>query len=113
VSLPDAAAIRPSLPGRAWLALPDGRVLPVQVPRVGGRMASSATARANVTAEDWRRLGDALPPRGAGLAGTGAVPVAPGAPTDLALLVESAQRAAAAKAQLPGQGQGQTTAHTA
>ncbi|MBR7835819.1 FHA domain-containing protein [Actinospica durhamensis] len=113
VSLPDAAAIRPSLPGRAWLALPDGRVLPVQVPRVGGRMASSATARANVTAEDWRRLGDALPPRGAGLAGTGAVPVAPGAPTDLALLVESAQRAAAAKAQLPGQGQGQTTARTA
>ena len=113
VSLPDAAAIRPSLPGRAWLALPDGRVLPVQVPRVGGRMASSATARANVTAEDWRRLGDALPPRGAGLSGTGAVPVAPGAPTDLALLVESAQRAAAAKAQLPGQGQGQTTAHTA
>ena len=105
VSLPDAAAIRPSLPGRAWLALPDGRVLPVQVPRVGGRMASSATARANVIAEDWRRLGDALPPRGAGLSGTGTLPVAPGAPTDLALLVESAQRAAAAKTQPPGQGQ--------
>lgn len=99
VSLPDAAAIRPSLPGRAWLALPDGRVLPVQVPRVGGRMASSATARASVTAEDWRTLGDPLPPRGAGLAGTGAhQSVSPGAPTDLALLVESAQRAAAAKA---------------
>jgi len=99
VSLPDAAAIRPSLPGRAWLALPDGRVLPVQVPRVGGRMASSATARASVTAEDWRKLGDPLPPRGAGAAGTGThQSVSPGAPTDLALLVESAQRAAAAKA---------------
>jgi S-DNA-T family DNA segregation ATPase FtsK/SpoIIIE len=98
VSLPDAAAIRPSLPGRAWLALPDGRVLPVQVPRVGGRMASSATARANVTAEDWRKLGDPLPPRGASTAGTGAhQTVSPGAPTDLALLVESAQRAAATK----------------
>jgi S-DNA-T family DNA segregation ATPase FtsK/SpoIIIE len=97
VSLPDAAAIRPSLPGRAWLAVPDGRVLPVQVPRVSGRMASSATARASVTAEDWRTLGDPLPPRGAGPAGTGTQSVAPGAPTDLALLVESAQRAAAAK----------------
>lgn len=105
VSLPDAAAIRPSLPGRAWLALPDGRVLPVQVPRVGGRMASSATARASVTVEDWRRLGDPLPPRGVGLAGTGTQPVAPGAPTDLALLVESAQRAAAVEAQTPVPGQ--------
>jgi hypothetical protein len=106
VSLPDAAAIRPSLPGRAWLALPDGRVLPVQVPRVGGRMASSATARASVTPEDWRRLGDPLPPRGAGLSGTGTQPVAPGAPTDLALLVESAQRAAAVEAHgsVPPQG---------
>lgn len=94
VSLPDAAAIRPSLPGRGWLALPDGRVLPVQVPRVSGRMASSATARAHVAADDWRRLGDALPTRSPG--GTGALPVQPGMPTDLALLVESAQRAALA-----------------
>jgi S-DNA-T family DNA segregation ATPase FtsK/SpoIIIE len=109
VSLPDAAAIRPSLPGRGWLALPDGRVLPVQVPRVSGRMASSATARAGVTAEDWRKLGDPLPPRGAGLSGTGTQPVAPGAPTDLALLVESAQRAAAVEAQ----GQAQTSVRTA
>ena len=94
VSLPDAAAIRPSLPGRGWLALPDGRVLPVQVPRVSGRMASSATARAHVAADDWRRLGDGLPSRT--LAGTGSLPVQPGMPTDLALLVESAQRAALA-----------------
>ena len=95
VSLPDAAAIRPSLPGRAWLALPDGRVLPVQVPRVNGRMASSATARASVATDDWRRLGDALPSRT--LTGTGSLPVQPGMPTDLALLVESAQRAALAR----------------
>jgi S-DNA-T family DNA segregation ATPase FtsK/SpoIIIE len=95
VSLPDAAAIRPSLPGRGWLALPDGRVLPVQVPRVSGRMASSATARAHVAADDWRRLGDGLPSRT--LAGTGSLPVQPGTPTDLALLVESAQRAALAR----------------
>jgi S-DNA-T family DNA segregation ATPase FtsK/SpoIIIE len=95
VSIPDAAAIRPSLPGRAWLALPDGRVLPVQVPRVSGRMASSATARAHVAADDWRRLGDPLPTRT--LSGTGSVPVQPGMPTDLALLVESAARAALAR----------------
>jgi S-DNA-T family DNA segregation ATPase FtsK/SpoIIIE len=95
VSLPDAAAIRPSLPGRGWLALPDGRVLPVQVPRVSGRMASSATARAHVVADDWRKLGDGLPSRT--LNGTGSLPVQPGTPTDLALLVESAQRAALAR----------------
>jgi pSer/pThr/pTyr-binding forkhead associated (FHA) protein len=94
VALPDAAAIRPSLPGRGWLALPDGRVLPVQVPRVSGRMASSATARANVAVDDWRRLGDQLPNRS--LSGTGSVPLQPGTPTDLALLVESAGRAALA-----------------
>jgi S-DNA-T family DNA segregation ATPase FtsK/SpoIIIE len=94
VSLPDAAAIRPSLPGRGWLALPDGRVLPVQVPRVSGRMASSATARASVAVDDWRRLGDQLPNRS--LSGTGSVPLQPGTPTDLALLVESAGRAALA-----------------
>jgi hypothetical protein len=95
VSLPDAAAIRPSLPGRGWLALPDGRVLPVQVPRVSGRMASSATARAHVAVDDWRRLGDPLPNRG--LNGTGSLPLQPGTPTDLALLVESADRAALAE----------------
>ncbi len=97
VSLPDAAAIRPSLPGRGWLALPDGRVLPVQVPRVSGRMASSATARASVAVDDWRKLGDPLPARGVGLTATGSLPVLPGTPTDLALLVESAQRAALAR----------------
>ena len=97
VSLPDAAAIRPSLPGRGWLALPDGRVLPVQVPRVSGRMASSATARAHVAVDDWRRLGDQLANR-AGVSGTGSLPVQPGMPTDLALLVESAGRAALAGA---------------
>ena len=95
VTLPDAAAIRPSLPGRGWLALPDGRVLPVQVPRVSGRMASSATARANVAVDDWRRLGDQLANR-SGVSGTGSLPLQPGAPTDLALLVESAGRAALA-----------------
>jgi FHA domain/FtsK/SpoIIIE family len=99
VSLPDAAAIRPSLPGRGWLALPDGRVLPVQVPRVSGRMASSATARAHVAVDDWRRLGDQLPNRA--LAGTGSLPLQPGTPTDLALLVESAGRAALAPAASP------------
>ncbi|HWG27876.1 FHA domain-containing protein [Actinospica sp.] len=99
VSLPDAAAIRPSLPGRGWLALPDGRVLPVQVPRVSGRMASSATARAHVAVDDWRRLGDQLPNRGLG--GTGALPLQPGAPTDLALLIESAGRAAMARTPSP------------
>jgi S-DNA-T family DNA segregation ATPase FtsK/SpoIIIE len=95
VSLPDAAAIRPSLPGRGWLALPDGRVLPVQVPRVSGRMASSATARAHVAVDDWRRLGDQLATR-SGVSNTGSLPLHPGAPTDLALLVESAGRAALA-----------------
>jgi S-DNA-T family DNA segregation ATPase FtsK/SpoIIIE len=99
VSLPDAAAIRPSLPGRGWLALPDGRVLPVQVPRVSGRMASSATARAHVAVDDWRRLGDQLPNRGLG--GTGSLPLQPGAPTDLALLVDSAGRAAMARTPSP------------
>jgi pSer/pThr/pTyr-binding forkhead associated (FHA) protein len=97
VTLPDAAAIRPSLPGRGWLALPDGRVLPVQVPRVSGRMASSATARANVAVDDWRRLGDQLASRSS-VSGTGSLPLQPGAPTDLALLVESAGRAALAAA---------------
>ena len=97
VTLPDAAAIRPSLPGRGWLALPDGRVLPVQVPRVSGRMASSATARANVAVDDWRRLGDQLANRSS-VSGTGSLPLQPGAPTDLALLVESAGRAALAGA---------------
>lgn len=95
VSLPDAAAIRPSLPGRGWLALPDGRVLPVQSPRVSGRMASSSTSRAHVAMDDWRRLGDQLPNRAA-LSGTGSLPLQPGTPTDLALLVESAGRAALA-----------------
>ena len=74
--------------------LPDGRVLPVQVPRVSGRMASSATARAHVAVDDWRRLGDQLPNRA--LNGTGSLPLQPGTPTDLALLVESAARAALA-----------------
>ena len=97
VTLPDAAAIRPSLPGRGWLALPDGRVLPVQVPRVSGRMASSATARANVAVDDWRRLGDQLANRSS-VSSTGSLPLQPGAPTDLALLVESAGRAALAGA---------------
>jgi len=97
VSIPDAAAIRPSLPGRGWLALPDGRVLPVQVPRVSGRMASTATARAHVAVDDWRRLGDQLANR-AGVSSTGALPLQPGTPTDLALLVESAGRAALAGA---------------
>lgn len=97
VTLPDAAAIRPSQPGRGWLALPDGRVRPVQVPRVSGRMASSATARAHVAADDWRRLGDPLPSRT--LSATGSLPVQPGMPTDLALLVESTQRAALSRAE--------------
>ena len=97
VSIPDAAAIRPSLPGRGWLALPDGRVLPVQVPRVSGRMASTATARAHVAVDDWRRLGDQLANR-AGVSSTGSLPLQPGTPTDLALLVESAGRAALAGA---------------
>ena len=97
VSIPDAAAIRPSLPGRGWLALPDGRVLPVQVPRVSGRMASTATARAHVAVDDWRRLGDQLASR-AGVSSTGSLPLQPGTPTDLALLVESAGRAALAGA---------------
>jgi hypothetical protein len=57
-------------------------------------MASSATARAHVAVDDWRRLGDQLPNRA--LNATGSLPLQPGTPTDLALLVESAARAALA-----------------
>jgi hypothetical protein len=89
-SLPAASALRVDTPGRAHLALPDGRVLAIQAPRISGRMASSATARATVTQVSWAELGSAPPRRPADAAGG----AQPGGPTDLALFVETVRRAA-------------------
>jgi S-DNA-T family DNA segregation ATPase FtsK/SpoIIIE len=88
VSLPGAAAVRADTPGRARLALPDGRVLTIQAPRISGRMPSSATARASVVRTPWTQLGSPAPRRPA------QAPAARQGPTDLALFVETARRAA-------------------
>ncbi|HEV2638180.1 MAG TPA: FHA domain-containing protein [Actinocrinis sp.] len=95
ISLPLSAALRPDTPGRGHLALPDGRVLPVQRARISGRMASSAAARATVTRLPWAELGSPPVRRSAdgstapGASGT----VSPTGPTDLALLAETISRA--------------------
>jgi hypothetical protein len=91
VSLPVAASVRPDTPGRGHLALPDGRVLPVQAPRISGRMPSSASARAVVARLSWGELGSPRPRRGTDPGATGSQS---NAPTDLALFVETVRRAA-------------------
>jgi S-DNA-T family DNA segregation ATPase FtsK/SpoIIIE len=91
VSLPAAASIRADTPGRAQLALPDGRVLPIQTALISGRMPSSASSRASAARLPWTELGAPLPRR---LADGSPIGTAPGGPTDLALLVETARRAA-------------------
>lgn len=88
-SLPSAASLRDDTPGRAHLALPDGRVLAIQSPRIGGRMASSATARASVARAPWLESGAPIPRRPAEPAGG-----AQAGPTDLALFIETVRRAA-------------------
>lgn len=88
ISLPAAAAVRADTPGRGHLALPDGRVLAIQTPRVSGRMPSSATTRASVTRTPWTELGSPAPRRTMESAATRQ------GPTDLALFVETVRRAA-------------------
>jgi S-DNA-T family DNA segregation ATPase FtsK/SpoIIIE len=88
VSLPAAAAVRADTPGRGRLALPDGRVLAIQAPRISGRMPSSVTARASVVRTPWTELGSPPQRRAAEPA------AARQGPTDLALFVETARRAA-------------------
>lgn len=90
VSLPVAVSVRPDTPGRAHLALPDGRVLPIQVPLISGRMPSTASSRANVVRLPWTELGSPVPRRAADAPST----TQSGGPTDLALFVETALRAA-------------------
>lgn len=90
VSLPVAVSVRPDTPGRAHLALPDGRVLPIQIPLISGRMPSTASSRANVVQLPWTELGSPVPRRAAESTST----AQHGGPTDLALFVETARRAA-------------------
>jgi hypothetical protein len=71
-------------PGRGVVRLPDGTTRQVRGPRISGRMPSTATLRATVVRQDWRDLGDPLPRQAD----------APGGPTDIALLVGAARRAA-------------------
>lgn len=90
VSLPASAAVRADTPGRAHLALPDGRVLPIQAALISGRMPSSATSRAAAVRLPWSELGAPIPRRPAEASANGQ----PGGPTDLALFVETVRRAA-------------------
>ena len=90
VSLPVGVSVRPDTPGRAHLALPDGRVLPIQVPLISGRMPSTASSRATVVRLPWTELGSPVPRRAA----ESAAAAQSGGPTDLALFVETARRAA-------------------
>jgi hypothetical protein len=90
VSLPGAVSLRADTPGRGHLALPDGRVLPIQAPRIGGRMPSSASSRASVASIPWAELGAPVPRRSPDSSSGGM----PNGPTDLALFVETVRRAA-------------------
>lgn len=90
VSLPAAATVRADTPGRAHLALPDGRVLPIQAALISGRMPSSATSRASVVRVPWSELGAPVSRRPAESTASGLT----GGPTDLALFVETVRRAA-------------------
>jgi hypothetical protein len=102
ISLPLSAALRRDTPGRGHLALPDGRVLPVQRSRISGRMASSAAARAIVNRLSWADLGSPAVRRSlestAGGTSAGTTATAITGPTDLALLAETISRATARSA---------------
>lgn len=89
VSLPVAVSLRADTPGRAHLALPDGRVLAIQTPRISGRMPSSASSRASVAPIPWADLGAAVPRRSLEASSGGQL----SGPTDLALFVETVRRA--------------------
>jgi hypothetical protein len=89
VSLPVAVSLRADTPGRAHLALPDGRVLAIQTPRIGGRMPSSASSRASVARIPWTELGSPVPRRSLEASSGGQL----SGPTDLALFVETVRRA--------------------
>ena len=97
-SMPEAAGLRADTPGRAHLALPDGRVLAVQIGQISGRMPSSASARAAVLPMPWTGLGSQLARRTRETAGSGGGSAGgasgAGGPTDLALFIETVQRAA-------------------
>jgi pSer/pThr/pTyr-binding forkhead associated (FHA) protein len=95
VSLPVAVSVRPDTPGRAHLALPDGRVLPIQVPLISGRMPSTASSRATVVRLPWTDLGQPVPRRSVAPSSLESTAGGQsGGPTDLALFVETARRAA-------------------
>ncbi len=91
ISLPSAITVRADNPGRGHLALPDGRVLPVQIPLISGRMPSSASSRAAVARIPWTELGSPVPRRTAAEAASASQS---GGPTDLALFVETVRRTA-------------------
>jgi pSer/pThr/pTyr-binding forkhead associated (FHA) protein len=97
-SMPEAAGMRADTPGRAHVAMPDGRVLAVQIGQISGRMPSSASARAAVLPMPWTGLGSPLARRTRDAAGTSggsnAGTSGAGGPTDLALFIETVQRAA-------------------
>jgi S-DNA-T family DNA segregation ATPase FtsK/SpoIIIE len=90
ISLPAAASVRADTPGRAHLALPDGRVLPIQTARISGRMPSSASNRATAVRLAWSELGSPVPRRPPEVSPAGQ----PGGPSDLTLFVETVRRAA-------------------
>jgi S-DNA-T family DNA segregation ATPase FtsK/SpoIIIE len=89
VSLPVAVSLRADTPGRAHLALPDGRVLAIQTPRISGRMPSSASSRASVVRVPWTELGSPVPRRSLESSSGGQL----SGPTDLTLFVETVRRA--------------------
>jgi len=84
-----AVSLRADTPGRAHLALPDGRVLAIQTPRISGRMPSSASSRASVAPIPWADLGSPVPRRSLEASSGGQL----SGPTDLALFVETVRRA--------------------
>jgi S-DNA-T family DNA segregation ATPase FtsK/SpoIIIE len=71
-------------PGRGYVRLPDGAVVPFRGARISGRMPSTNTLRATVQRQNWRDLGS---PRTRHATATGG-------PTDFALLAGTLTRTA-------------------
>jgi len=92
IEAPEAAFISKSTPGRAYVRLGHASLVPFQAGRVGGRRPGTAvavTARPWLAAVDWQDLGRPEPGRPA------AKQRAEEEITDLKVLVEAIQRAAA------------------